>query len=67
MSIECGRLFRLGLTVQVVSGPAESFHAWAPVLVWFLVASRQRAAKSAPRLPLDSISARQYRSTSLVF
>ena len=67
MSIGCARLFRLGLALQVVSAPAKSFHAQASVLDSFLVAYHQRAAESALRLPLDSISDRQYRSTSLVF
>jgi hypothetical protein len=67
MSIGCGRLFRLGLAVQVVSERAESFHAQAPVLALFLPAAHQREAASVPHLTLESISAWQNRRTSPVF
>src|SRR5882762_788179 len=53
--------------LQVVSEPAKSFHAGALISVEFLAASHQRAATRAPRLTLDSICARQNRSTSIVF
>jgi hypothetical protein len=65
--LECGRLFRLGLAVLVVSGTPKSFRARALHLVLFLVHSHQRVAESPLRSALDSTSARQNRRTSLVF
>jgi hypothetical protein len=63
----CGRLFPLGLAAQLVSGPGQSFHTRVQVLIYFLLASHQRAAESVARLPLDSTSVRQKRRTSFVF
>src|SRR5260370_25410928 len=96
--LQCGRLFRLDLAGQVVSGTAKSFHGGGDLLrpageASFGAANvrsrkhhdlvsipgnkmgilqrgnlvRHFFARSAPRLSLDSISARQKRRTSAVF
>src|SRR6266403_6147226 len=63
----CGRLFRLGLAVQLVSGPGQPFHTRILVFSHFVLASHQRAEESVARLFLDSTSVRQKRRTSFVF
>jgi hypothetical protein len=71
--LECGRLFRLGLAVQVVSVSIKSFHPRALTLFHLSAASLivfpkpiipfihwvWRVADSVLRLTFDSISARQ--------
>jgi hypothetical protein len=61
MSIGCGRLFRLGLAVQVVSGRAKSFHARIQIFFHFSILPRWLFRA------LATISCRQKRSTSAVF
>ena len=63
----CGRLFRLGLAIQLVSGPGQPFHTWILVFSYFVLVSHQRAEESVARLVLDSTSLRQKRRTSFVF
>jgi hypothetical protein len=51
MSIRCGRLFRLGWALQVVSAPAESFHAGGPG--FGLVFSRIPSARGREHFGFD--------------
>src|SRR6266404_5368078 len=44
----CGRLFRLGLAVQLVSRPGQSFHTRILVFSHFALPSHQRAEESVP-------------------
>jgi len=55
MSLVAAACFRLGLAVQLVSGPGQPFHARILVFSYFALATHQRAAESVGRLFLDSL------------